>query len=133
MKFTCKVSDITNPFYKACKNNGQAMGMAIPFILESQGLFVVRYDDNGKVILTDHKGKTYKTHFNSKGSKYNVSPSYQKGFGRSFNSQGIAAHVCATDFHIFASQHTDEIVFNIVATHNVFADMDKSNGEYIVA
>lgn len=127
MRFSIEVKDSSNPFFKACKSNGQAMGMAVPFILESEGYFTIAHKDNCKTVLEDAKGKTYRTHY-SKGEKFSVSPYYQKGIGREYAIHGTERHICETDYHIFTNSVGDAINFAILPTRDVLSGVDKLSG-----
>lgn len=127
MRFSVEVKDSSNPFFKTCKSNGQAMGMAIPFILESEGYFTLIQKDGGKTVLEDGKGKTYRTHY-AKGERFSVSPSYQKGIGREYAIAGTEKHICETDYHIFANSCGDSVKFAILPTREVLSGVDNLSG-----
>lgn len=131
MKFTIAIKDTSSSFYKACSSNGQAMGMAIPFILEETGLFSLTYNESGKPIVVDRSGNTYKTHF-SQGKKFHISPSYQKGFGRQYNKIKAELSVCEYDYHLFINKKDTDLIIGVMHTKDVYYEMNKENGEIIV-
>lgn len=131
MKFCIEIKDSSNPFYKSCKNNGQAMGMATPFLLEESKLFSLVYKENGKPQVVDLQGKTYQTH-HSKGSKFFINPSYQKGFGRSFQKEHAHEHICKSDYHLFTNLKNDVLECVVLSTADTFHKVDKDSGEIVV-
>jgi len=131
MKFQINIEYKNNPFYSACKMNGQAMGMATPFVLQNTGLFDIVYKENGKPSVVDKNNKTYQTH-HSKGNKFFINPSYQKGFGRQFQKQQAHAHICSSDFHLFTNLKDDVLHCVVIPTYEVLALVDKESGEVCV-
>lgn len=119
MKFTFKIQDTNSPFYKACRDNGQSMGMAIPYLLSSDASLFKMVNTEAGSVLEDLKGKTYKTHFGN-GKRFNVAPSYMKGHGRSINVIGLESFIRSFDYHLFAHQNGDEIVCDVLSSKDVY-------------
>ena len=132
MRFAISIKDTNNIFYKVCKQHGQAMGMAVPFVLAQENVFSVVFSEDGKVILEDKRQKKYKTHYNEKGDKYNVAPSWQKGFGRKFDLSCAKAHIMEVDYHIFSKLLGDSLQCIILSSKEVAEQMDVTNGEFRV-
>ena len=130
MQFSIQIKDTTSPFYQACKNHGQTMGVAVPYLIATESsLFKVVHTSNS-MFLEDNLGKTYKTHFGN-GKKFNVAPSYMKGHGRSVNKAQLEEAVSGFDYHLFSHQQGDSIVCNILSSKSVMAALEEDGSLYI--
>ena len=117
MKFTVDIKDTTSIFYKVCRNNGQAMGQAIPYLLEESSIFKLIFTDTSN-FLEDAKGATYKTHF-SKNDLFNISPSYMIGSGRKFDAFKAVEYIRSFDFHLFANVRNGVVSCNVLSAKMV--------------
>ena len=118
MQFSINIQETHSPFYKACKQHGQGMGLALPYLLaQDQPLFKVVHTESS-MFVEDSKGKSYKTHFGN-GKKFNVCPSFMIGHGRSINKAMLQQSIYEYDYHLFAHLAGDTVICNVLSSKDV--------------
>lgn len=118
MKFSIKIENTNDPFYKACRQHGQAMGIAVPYLLSSKDSPFKIVHTESSMYLEDTFGKKYKTHYGD-GKQYNVAPSYMRGHGRQVNPVMMKKEIVGWDFHIFTSAKANTLECEVVSSKEV--------------
>lgn len=113
--------DNSGLFAKSLNRNNQALAFSVPYIIENDiPGFKVLHLENGKVVLESVNNKRYRV-VTSQNYKFDVSPSFAKGSGRS--KEGISSY----KYHL--SQICDGVAFVCMKdksdTKVIFKDLTK--------